>query len=97
MAAWSTDRKFLTVAVINADQSAHELGLAFKGVQPGAGKLWRMTGPDMAPSEPGARGPGGRDGGRRVVVDIAESALTAAPSTVAIPPMSISMYEFAAR
>ena len=43
VAALTSDGKFLTVAVINANESAQELDLSFKGITPGKGRMWRMT------------------------------------------------------
>jgi alpha-L-arabinofuranosidase len=85
-AALSSDGKFLTVAVINATESAQELDLGFKGIElQGKVRMWRMTGPALT----AATGLGKNE------VRVVETALTETPKSLTIAPISISIYEFA--
>jgi alpha-N-arabinofuranosidase len=85
-AALTTDGKFLTVAVINPNESAHTLHFSFQGIMlSGKGRMWRMTGDALN----AATGLG------RNEVRIVESPLPATPKAVTIAPISIDIYEFA--
>jgi alpha-L-arabinofuranosidase len=85
-AALTSDEKFLTVAVINANESAQELDLSLKGIAlSGKGRMWRMTGDSLN----AATGLG------RNEVRIVESSLTETPKALTIAPISIEIYEFA--
>lgn len=85
-AALTSDGKFLTVAVINPNESAHTLDLSFQGITlSGKGRMWRMTGDSLN----AATGLG------RNEVRIVESPLTGTPKTLTIAPVSIDIYEFA--
>lgn len=86
VAALSSDGKFLTMAVINANESAQELDLSFKGIAlAGKGRMWRMTGGSLD----AATGLG------RNEVRVVETPLTQTPRTLTIQPISIEIYEFA--
>ena len=88
-AALSSDRKTLTVAVVNPTESEQQLNLSFKGVElSGKGRLWRM-----APSSVDATIVVGQKPG----VEVEEHALEALPSTATIAPFSVTIYEFAQR
>jgi len=77
--------KSLTVAVINANESAQELDLSLKGVAlSGKGRMWRMTGDSLN----AATGLG------RNEVRIVETSLTETPKALRIAPISIDIYEF---
>jgi alpha-N-arabinofuranosidase len=83
-AALTSDGKYLTVAVINANESAQELELSYRGIQlAGKGRLWRMT----ADSLDAATGLG------RNEVQVAETSVDD-PSVLKIVPISINIYEF---
>jgi alpha-N-arabinofuranosidase len=84
-AALTSDGKFLTMAVINPNESAQELDLSFKGIALGKGRMWRMTGDTMN----AATGLG------RNEVRIVEKPLTETPKVLTIAPISIDIYEFA--
>jgi alpha-N-arabinofuranosidase len=85
-AALTADGKFLTVAIINANESAQQLDLSLKGVAlSGKGRMWRMTGDSLN----AATGLG------RNEVRIVESSLTETPKALTIAPISIEIYEFA--
>jgi alpha-L-arabinofuranosidase len=84
-AALTSDGKFLTVAVVYPNESAEELNLSFKGITPGKGRMWRMTGDSLN----AATGPG------RNEVRIVERLLAETPKALTIAPISIDIYEFA--
>ena len=83
-AALTSDRKALTVAIVNPSQSAQQIDATFTGVSlQGTGTLWRIAAPEVTShNEPG----------KPMAVNIAESALTGAPGKLEIPPLSISIY-----
>jgi alpha-N-arabinofuranosidase len=86
-AAWTEDRKALTLAIVNPTAHKYELGLAVKGAKlsPGGGTLHliRGTGP-LAYNEPG----------KESKVTIEESVFCdGVPDGLAMPPLSISLYE----
>jgi alpha-N-arabinofuranosidase len=88
-AALSADRKSLTLAIVNPTESAQQMDVALKGVAvQSAGRLWRIAPADLT----AANTPG-----KPLVVDIVESSLTEAPGRLAIPPISISIYEYSVR
>jgi alpha-N-arabinofuranosidase len=83
-AAISSDGRALTVAVINATESAQSLDLDFKGIRLGGKRrLWRMTGPSVTASS----------GLSRNEVQVTESEAPTA-NRFEIAPASISIYEF---
>jgi len=84
-AALTSDGKFLTVAIINANESAQELDLSIKGITLGGkGRMWRMTGDSLN----AATGLG------RNEVRIVETPLTETPKALMVAPISIDIYEF---
>jgi alpha-N-arabinofuranosidase len=87
VAALTTDGKLLTVAIINANESAQEFDLSLKGiVLSGKGRMWLMTGESLN----AATGLG------RNEVRIVETPLgEALPRTLTVAPISITLYEFA--
>ena len=86
VAALTEDGKLLTVAVINANESAQQLDLSIKGIAlQGRGRMWRMTGDSLS----AATGLGKSE------VRIVETALTETPKAITIAPISIEIYEFA--
>jgi alpha-N-arabinofuranosidase len=84
VAAMTSDGKALTVAVINANESAQDLDLSFKGISLGKGRMWRMTADNLN----AATGLGKNE------VKIVETPLTEAPKSLRIAPISIDLYEF---
>jgi len=85
-AALTADGKFLTVAVINANESAENLDLTFKGIALEAkGRMWSMTGDSLN----AATGLG------RNEIRIVETPLTETPKALTIAPISVNIYEFA--
>jgi alpha-N-arabinofuranosidase len=87
-AALSSDRKFLTIAVINPSETAQVADLALAGIDlQGKGRVWRMTG-------------GGLDsmtGLTRREVQVNESPVDGVPKTIRVEPFSISLYELERR
>ena len=83
-AALTEDGKRLTIAVINPTESARHLTLALTGIAlHDQGKVWRMTGPSLDAST----------GLGRQEVTVTEAPVNGARA-VAVPPISISIYEF---
>jgi alpha-L-arabinofuranosidase len=86
VAAWSSDRKSLTVAVINPTESEQHLDLSIKGAElTGKGKLWRMAPADLNATIVVGQKPG---------VEVEEQAVDAAPGTAIFAPWSVTLYEF---
>jgi alpha-N-arabinofuranosidase len=85
-AALTADRKFLTVAVVNATETERKFDLSTAGARlAGPSTLWRMTA-------------GNLDAANRVgeppQVEIKETSLGDAPSTIAVAPFSVNVYRF---
>ena len=86
VAALTGDGKFLTVAVVNANEAAQEVDLSLTGIAlSGKGRMWRMTGDSLT----AATGLG------RNEVRVVETQLPETPKTLKIAPISIEIYEFA--
>ena len=86
-AAVTSDRKFLTVAVVNPTEEVQSLNLRVEGMQLGGEtQVWQMTGP----------GPDATNVlGKTPAVEISSKSLSAVPETLSIAPISISVYQFA--
>jgi alpha-N-arabinofuranosidase len=88
-AALSADRRTLTVAVVNPTQTAQDVDLNLSGVTLGdAARAWQMVLPDYN---------AGNVPGQKPVVDIVEVPVKGAPSSLNVPPISVSVYAFAVR
>jgi alpha-N-arabinofuranosidase len=88
-AALTADRKFLTVAVANPTAAAQRFDFNVQGVHlSGTSKMWQMR---------GATEDAANVLGQKPQVEIAETALTEVPSTISVPPVSITIYEFLVR
>jgi alpha-L-arabinofuranosidase len=85
-AAFSSDRKFLTIAIVNPTQEPQAVNLNLEGVQLAGGvHMWQMTGP----------GPDAANGlDKQAEVDVREKALPSLPETLSIDPVSIALYQF---
>ncbi|MES1255725.1 MAG: alpha-N-arabinofuranosidase [Acidobacteriota bacterium] len=84
-AALTADRKAVTVAIVNPTESEQQIDVAIKGVTvQGNGRVWRIAGADLT----AANVPG-----KPLVVDIVESPLAGWPGRLAVPKLSISIYE----
>jgi alpha-N-arabinofuranosidase len=88
-AALTSERKMLTVAIVNPTESTQELDLNVTGVElRGVGKLWQIAAPNVdAVNVPG----------QKPAVDIVETALNEVPNRLAVAPLSVNVYEFEAR
>ena len=86
-AAFTADRKFLTVAVVNATEEPQSLSLKIKGVHAtGQAKMWEMAGasPDAANVL-----------GKAPEVQVAEKVMSASTERLSVPPVSISVFQLA--
>jgi len=83
-AAWTKDRKALTVAIVNPTETAFKVPVDFKGAAlSGKGRVWLITGPDrMAYNEPG----------KKPSVRISEKRLSGISNELDAPPISVSLY-----
>ena len=88
-AAWTKDRKALTVAVVNPMQETMTLSMSLTGAAlTGKGRVWRITGPDaMAYNEPG----------KPPSVQIEERSCSGIADRVGVPPLSVSLYSLGVR
>ena len=89
VAAFPADRKAVTIAIVNATEVEQQVDVQFQGaaLQPN-GRLWRIASADLNPLNPP---------GKPRAVDIVESPLTAVPGRLAVPKLSIGIYEFPVR
>jgi alpha-N-arabinofuranosidase len=84
-AAWTADRKALTVAVVNPTESPQTLNLLIHGaVLEGGGTLRRMAPRSLTANVVVGQEPG---------VRIEEEPLAAVPKSPTLPPFSVSIYE----
>ena len=84
-AAWTEDRKAITISVINPTQDSWDLALSLDDVaSTGHGEVWRITGPDRksynAPGE-------------EPQVRITEEEVRGFSSPATAPPMSVTLYK----
>jgi alpha-N-arabinofuranosidase len=85
-AAWTADRKALTVAVINPTESTQTLSLQIRGAEiSGKGTLRRMAPPSLTANVVVGQEPG---------VKIEEHALDAIPTSLTFAPFSVNIYQF---
>ena len=86
VAAWSADRRSLTVAVINPTATEQQLELAIDGAAiAGRPRLWRMAPSDINASIVVGQAPG---------VAVEEQTIDAMPHNPAFAPWSVTIYEF---
>jgi alpha-N-arabinofuranosidase len=84
--ALSADRRFLTLAVVNATDSEQKFDLGVNGTQlSGNATLWRMTGKTIEAANRVGQPP---------QVEVKESALSGTPSTFTVAPISVAIYRF---
>jgi alpha-N-arabinofuranosidase len=84
VAALSADRKFLTLAVVNATESVQPLELNVFGVRlAGRPTLWQMTGKDLQAAN---------QVGQKPQVTVQEIAMEAAPNLLSIAPISVNIF-----
>ncbi len=88
-AAWTADRKTLTVAIVNPTLRRLDLPWKLRGVKlAGAGTRWQIAGSDpMAYNDP--------DKPPRVVIE--ESTLSNPPGQLWVAPCSVTLYAFSVR
>jgi len=88
-AAWTTDRRALTIAIVNPTVHKCEIAMDLKGARlTGTGRLWLIAGSDpMAYNEPGKE--------PKVVIE--EKPLGGISNELSIPPLSICLYKLPAR
>jgi len=87
-AALSSDRKFLTLAVVNPTESAQKLDLTIRGLDlRGRGRRWRLTGPGL----------NALTGLTRREVQVTETQVGEVPKMIKSAPISIDLYEFESR
>ncbi|MFL6447759.1 MAG: alpha-N-arabinofuranosidase [Bryobacteraceae bacterium] len=88
-AALTPDHKYLTLAVVNATDSAQNLDVNVSGTRLGVGpcKLWQLTGASV-------------DAANRVgeppAVEMKETAVHDVPKTISVAPISVNVYQFPA-
>ena len=84
-AAWTSDRKALTVAIVNPTEQEHELPFDLEGARfTGQGRLWLIANEDpMAYNEPG----------KEPNVRIDEKAIDSISNKLKAPALSISLYK----
>jgi alpha-N-arabinofuranosidase len=89
VAAWTRDRKAVTVAVVNPTAHKYEIALDVKDAQlTGSGQSWRISGSDaMAYNEPG----------KKPKVTIEEKSFSGTLGRLSVPPLSICLYELPVR
>ncbi len=84
-AALTADHKKLTVAVVNPMSTAQEVHFAVIGVQlQGTGTMRRMAAANMNDDNHPGKDP---------VLEVRQTPVTEQPTTLAVPPLSISLYE----
>jgi alpha-N-arabinofuranosidase len=83
-AAWSEDRKTLTVAVVNPTMEKLEIPLSIEGARlSGAGQRWQIAGDDpMAYNDPGQK--------PRVAIE--ETALSGVSGKLSVAPCSVTLF-----
>ena len=86
VASLTADRRFLTVAIVNATESVQQIDLDVLGVKvSGKSKLWQMTGPDLNAAN---------RVGQKPQVQVVEIPIEDVPKTLSVAPISANIYEF---
>jgi alpha-N-arabinofuranosidase len=85
-AALTADRKFLTIAVVNATESEQKFDLSVTGARlAGPSTLWQMTGNGLDAANHVGQPP---------QVAVKEIPLGDAPGTITVAPISVNIYRF---
>ena len=85
-AALTADRKFLTIAIVNATESEQNIDLNVTGAQlAGPSTLWQMTGSSVDAANHIGQPP---------QVEVKEIPLGDAPRTISVAPISVNIYRF---
>jgi len=80
VAAWTEDRRVLTVAILNPTKIEQPITLNIAGANPGGkGMLWRLASPAGNGQNP----------------SLSHSSIDSMPNSLVIPPWSVSIYELA--
>jgi len=89
VAAWTTDKKALTIGMVNPTEDKRELVIDLKGAElTGNGRVWLIAHSDpLAYNEPG----------KPPKVVIKEKSVAGVSKKLDVPPLSISLYELATR
>ena len=88
-AALSPDRRFITLAVVNATDSEQKVDLTVDGARlRGKADVWRMTGKDLEAANHVGQPP---------QVEVKETSLGEMPATLRVSPISVEIYRFAAK
>jgi alpha-N-arabinofuranosidase len=88
VAALTADRKYLTLAVVNATESVQRLDLNVTGVRlAGKSTLWQMTGKDLDAAN---------RVGQKPQVEVREVELGNLPQTLSVAPISVNIHCFPA-
>jgi alpha-N-arabinofuranosidase len=86
-AALSPDRKYLTVAVVNATEKEQSFDLSVAGVRlKGGPTLWQVTGKDLQAAD---------EVGQAPQVRITKATLSGAAQKLSVAPISVDIYRFA--
>jgi alpha-N-arabinofuranosidase len=86
VAALTEDHKYLTIAVVNATETAQTLNLKVSGVRlAGPSTLWQMTGSSLDAEN---------HVGLPTQVEVREIAIGEVPLSVSVAPVSVSIYRF---
>lgn len=86
VAAMTADRKFLTLAVVNATESEQKVDLKVTGARlKGPSTVWQMTGKDLNAAN---------HVGDEPQVGVKEISMGDAPETISVAPISINIYRF---
>jgi alpha-L-arabinofuranosidase len=86
VAALSADRKYLTLAVVNATDLVQPLALnVIGGRLAGKSTLWEMTGKDLDAAN---------HVGQKPQVDVQEIPMGDVPTTISVAPLSVDIYRF---
>jgi alpha-N-arabinofuranosidase len=89
VAAYTADRKFLTIAVVNATEEAQSLNLDMQGARvTGKSQAWELTGPNVDAANVLGKIP---------QVRIMEKSLSDVPKTLTVDPISVNIYKFPAQ
>jgi alpha-N-arabinofuranosidase len=84
-AAFTADRKFLTVAVVNPTESAQPLDLNFDGIRLGGNAtLWQVTGPSLKSVNVIGKPP---------EVNLTSTPVSGVPTSLTIAPISLNIYQ----
>ncbi len=85
-AAFTPDRKNLTIAIVNPSDSEQQVGVALPDLKLGSeGRVWKIAPGEWNPHN---------DPGKPRAVDIVESAVDQPPATLLSPKLSIEIFEF---